>query len=222
MARKSNDTEFICEYELNDHKIMTMEAEKRERVITEALKEFAKGYAYANTDEIVKQAGISKGLLFHYFGSKKGLFLFLLKYALNIIDAKYETVLLENNDCLENIWRTSKMKVDLSFEYPAVIEFLTKAAFSLREVFPGGLPQDVPDLASSRLLNRIMKSADKSLFKADIDAQQAQHIILWTMNGFVENLRADGNDIEDYKPHYDQYMKELDGYLKLLRKLLYK
>ncbi len=222
MARKSNDTEFICEYDLNDHKIITMEAEKRERVITEALKEFAKGYAYANTDEIVKQAGISKGLLFHYFGSKKGLFLFLLKYALNIIDAKYETVLLENNDCLENIWRTSKMKVDLSFEHPAVIEFLTKAAFSLREVFPEGLPQDVPDLASSRLLNRIMKNADKSLFKADIDAQQAQHIILWTMNGFVENLRADGNDIEEYKPHYDQYMKDLEGYLKLLRKLLYK
>jgi len=222
MARKSNDTEFICEYALEDHKIMTMEDEKRERVITEALKEFSKGYAYANTDEIVKQAGISKGLLFHYFGSKKGVFLFLLKYALNIINAKVETVLLENNDCLENIWRASKMKVDLSFEYPAIIEFLAKAAFSLHEVFPEGLPEDVPDLASSMLLNRIMESADKSLFKADINAGQAQHIILWTMNGFIDNLRFDGNDIEDYRPHYDRYMKELESYLQLLRKLLYK
>ncbi len=28
------------------------------------------GYAHASTDEIVKRAGISKGLLFHYFISK--------------------------------------------------------------------------------------------------------------------------------------------------------
>ena len=84
MARKSNNTEFIGEYEIADHKIMTMEEEKRERLIMEALKEFSKGYAYANMDEIVKRAGISKGLLFHYFGTKKGVFLFLLKYTLNI------------------------------------------------------------------------------------------------------------------------------------------
>lgn len=222
MARKSNDTEFICEYALEDHKIMTMEAEKRERVITEALKEFSKGYAYANTDEIVKHAEISKGLLFHYFGSKKGVLLFLLKYALNIINAKAKTVLLEKNDCLENIWLASKMKVDLSFEYPDVIEFLAKAAFSIHEIFPERLPEDVPDLASSMLLKRIMENADMSLFKADIDAQKAQHIILWTMNGFIENLRSDINDTEDYKNHYDRCIEELEGYLQLLRKMLYK
>ncbi len=47
-----------------------MEEEKRERVIDAALKEFSKGYMAANTDVIVKAAGISKGLVFHYFGSK--------------------------------------------------------------------------------------------------------------------------------------------------------
>ena len=36
MARKSNNTEFIGEYEIADHKIMTMEEEKRERLIMEA------------------------------------------------------------------------------------------------------------------------------------------------------------------------------------------
>jgi len=34
-------------------------------------------------------------------------------------------------------------------------------------------------------------------------------------------LLACGGDIENYKSHYDQWMKEFEGYLQLLRKLLY-
>ena len=137
MARKSNNTEFNGEYEIADQKIMTMEEEKRERLIMEALKEFSKGYAYANMDEIVKRAGISKGLLFHYFGTKKGVFLFLLKYTLNIVNTKFEEIVLEKNDFLQNIWQASKMELDLSFEQPYVMDFLVKAAFCKRQVlFP--------------------------------------------------------------------------------------
>lgn len=221
MARKSNNTEFIGEYEIADHKIMTMEEEKRERLIMEALKEFSKGYAYVNMDEIVKRAGISKGLLFHYFGTKKGVFLFLLKYTLNIVNTKFEEIVLEKNDFLQNIWQASKMEQDLSFEQPYVMDFLVKAAFSLKEVFPEGLPKDVPDLTAGILLDRIVKNADRSLLRSDIDAEKAQKIILWTMDGFMNSLLACGGDIENYKSHYDQCMKELEGYLQLLRKLLY-
>ena len=78
MARKSNNTEFIDEYEIADHKIMTMEEEKRERLIMEALKEFSKGYAYANMDEIVKRAGISKGLQYHFLLTFKSIHVILL------------------------------------------------------------------------------------------------------------------------------------------------
>ncbi|MDR2572521.1 MAG: TetR/AcrR family transcriptional regulator, partial [Oscillospiraceae bacterium] len=63
------------------HKIMAMDPEKRDRVINAAMKEFRKGFKSACTDEIVREAGISKGLLFHYFGTKDGLYDFLLKNA---------------------------------------------------------------------------------------------------------------------------------------------
>ncbi len=52
---------------------MTVETEKRQRIINAAIDEFMKGYCKANTDIIVNNAGISKGLLFHYFGTKKKL-----------------------------------------------------------------------------------------------------------------------------------------------------
>lgn len=38
------------------------------------------GYRHASTDEIVQEAKISKGLLFHYFGSKAGYYAFLYNY----------------------------------------------------------------------------------------------------------------------------------------------
>ncbi|MEM5780278.1 MAG: TetR/AcrR family transcriptional regulator, partial [Lawsonibacter sp.] len=55
-----------------------LKQEKRDVIINAALTEFAaKGYDLASTNGMVKAAGISKGALFHYFASKKDLFLFL-------------------------------------------------------------------------------------------------------------------------------------------------
>ena len=63
-----------------------MEPEKRERIINAAINEFTKkGYRNASTNEIVKEAGISKGLIFHYFKNKKQLYLFLYDYLIWIL-----------------------------------------------------------------------------------------------------------------------------------------
>ena len=47
------------------------------------MKEFAVRLLDA-TNEIVKEADISKGLLFHYFKNKKGLFLYLYDYCIEL------------------------------------------------------------------------------------------------------------------------------------------
>lgn len=221
MAQKNKDAAFICEYEIKDHKIMTMEEEKRERVITAAFKEFTKGYGLANMDVIVKEAGISKGLIFHYFGSKKGLFLFLLKYSGETLSAEYSKVILKSRDFLENIRVVSRLAVDLTFRHPLVYGFIAKAYFSIGEVFPEGLPKDLPN-SNKALLNKILESSDKSLFRDDIDHKKAENIVMWTMSGFSDSLLRYGDDIEVYKAHYDECMKEFEEYIKLLRKLLYK
>ncbi len=45
---------------------------KQNSIIDAGVEEFSqKAYSDANTDKIVQNCGISKGLLFHYFGSKK-------------------------------------------------------------------------------------------------------------------------------------------------------
>lgn len=225
MARKKDDAELICEYRIKDHKIMTMEEEKRERVIAAAFREFNKGYHLANLDEIVKKAGISKGLIFHYFGSKRGLFLFLIKYSLDIIITEYQKVIFENRDFLENIRIASKQKIELFFRYPLLFGFLVKtySDSAVKDVFPEGLPGDLPQSPFMTVqLVRQRSNHDNTLFKEGIDSEKAQNIIMWTMEGFVNSLFKYGDDIDAYKAHYDEMIKELEEYLQTLRKILYR
>lgn len=55
-----------------DDLLLHVNPEKKERMINSALKEFSVNtFQKASTNTIVEEAGISKGLLFHYFGNKK-------------------------------------------------------------------------------------------------------------------------------------------------------
>ena len=65
-----------------NERFFDLKKEKQDRMINASLKVFSSaGYTHASTDEIVREAGVSKGLLFHYFTSKLGLFTFLYDYA---------------------------------------------------------------------------------------------------------------------------------------------
>lgn len=68
-------------------------SEKLDRILEAAVQEFAqKGYARASMNVVVERAGISKGALFKYFGSKSGLFAFVYRMALQRIKAYLKAV----------------------------------------------------------------------------------------------------------------------------------
>lgn len=63
--------------------------EKQDLILQSGISEFSiKPYRDANTDEITKAAGISKGILFHYFGTKKAFYLYCLDISLRRLAAK--------------------------------------------------------------------------------------------------------------------------------------
>ena len=68
-------------------KFFDLKKEKQDRMINAALKVFAlQGYRHASTDDIVREAAISKGLLFHYFGSKLGVYQFIYDYSVRYMN----------------------------------------------------------------------------------------------------------------------------------------
>lgn len=219
---KQNDDDFISEYDVKSHKVMQkMDKTKLDIFIEAAMNEFSKGYAAANTDVIVKEAGISKGLIFHYFDSKKGLYLFLVKYALDIVNTQYDTVVFEDKNFLDNIAQVSRLSFELTMKYPTVYRFLIKSYLSLDDVFPEGLPKGLYN-APENLAARVLRYSDKSLFRDDIDIEKAQNIILWTMNGLVNKILAMGKEMSDFEEHFDDLLKELEAYLNVFRLTFYK
>ena len=64
-----------------NERFFDLKKDRQDRIINGAMRIFAEnGYRHASTDEMVAAAGISKGLLFHYFKSKKGTWMFLYEY----------------------------------------------------------------------------------------------------------------------------------------------
>ena len=208
--------------DLESHKIMAMEPEKRERVINAAMKEFSKGYKTACTDTIVREAGISKGLLFHYFGTKDGLFGFILQNACNMVYNEYLTLIdLEQKDFIEKIWQMTLLKMDLTYKHPALFEFLAKAYVELQEN-PNEEFAVYFNKTRSIAVEKALSDIDASLFKEGIDAKKAANIILWTLNGYSTSQIDANMRMEDYQKEYERYLKELKEYIDILRETLYK
>ncbi|MCL2820030.1 MAG: TetR/AcrR family transcriptional regulator [Oscillospiraceae bacterium] len=207
---------------LESHKIMSMEEDKRERVINAAMKEFAKGYKAACTDSIVREAGISKGLLFHYFGTKDGLYSFILKNACEMVYNEYLSLInLEQSDIIEKIWQMTLLKVDLSYKHPALFDFLAKAYIDLQEN-PNEEFAAYFEKTRSVAIEKALADVDTSLFKDGIDAKKAANIVIWTLNGYSASKIRSDMTMEDYQNEYERYLEEIKEYISILRKTLYK
>ena len=208
--------------DLESHKIMAMDAEKRERVINAAMKEFSKGFKSACTDTMVREAGISKGLLFHYFGTKEGLYSFILKNACETIYNEYLSLIdLEQMDIIEKVWQMTLLKMDLSYKHPALFEFVAKAYVELQEN-----PNDEFNayFAKTRSIavEKALTDLDTSLFKEGVDPQKAANIILWTLNGYSTSQLNTNMRMEDYQKEYSRYLDELKEYIDIFKKTFYK
>lgn len=208
--------------DIRDHKIMGMEEEKRQRILSAAMDEFSKGYKSASTDEIVRQAGISKGLLFHYFGTKKGLYVFLIEYALDQLVHEYaEVINMAQPDPLERIWQMSLLKRDLCGRYPNIFNFLTAAFYSGKDE-----PTNDFSLRFTALREEIYmalyEKIDESLLREGLDKVMASNIIRWTLNGLSDQMTNDRRPFHEMSAEFDRYLEETKRYLDLLRQLLYR
>jgi AcrR family transcriptional regulator len=101
---------------------------KRHSILDSGIEEFSRhSYLEANTDRIVAACGISKGSLYHYFGSKKGFYLYLLEEALrrSLEETDRGPV---GNDPASIVLSALTDRLRRSGAYPAGTAFLNQAA----------------------------------------------------------------------------------------------
>jgi len=208
-------------------KFLSLDEEKRERIINAAMKEFLVGYKKGSTDVIVREAGISKGLLFHYFGTKERLYRFIIEHAINVMQTEFLNLInVSQPDILESVWQMSLLKRDLSVRYPELFDFL---AISFIDYKSRDNPwnENLKRLFDFRnkVMGDIYIKADKSLLRDDIDKQMAMNIINWAMTGYSQSKITDAqtdNFGAETRENYDAYLTEFQDILAILRKCFYK
>lgn len=212
--------------ELEFSKFLALEPEKRERIINAAMTEFLHGFKKASTDNIVREAGISKGLLFHYFGTKERLYNFLIDYAIETVKIEYlDLVNIRQPDILDSIWQSSLLKKDLSVRFPNIFDFLTNAY--VEEKTAGGVPGSNLERFTSMsgaIISEIYAHADTSLFRDDIDKEVAKNIIVWAMSGYAHAkvMESGENPGANARENYDAYLMEFEKILGVMRQIFYK
>lgn len=209
--------------ELRKHKIFTMEDTKRDALLTAAMSKFAKnGYKKTTTDEIILEAEISKGLLFHYFGTKKDLYIFLFQYAnTTIMQEYYARVDLKERDIFERLRSMFLLKFELLNRYPAIFDFSASAYYEKDPEVTAKI-NEYTNLLYSDTQNEMLKDIDLSLFKENLDIEKVIDIIIFTLRGYSESQASPEKRAEDYSKELERYIKEIDEYIAVLRSVFYK
>lgn len=206
----SNGNEGIEGIDIMNDKFFDLKSEKQDRMINAALKMFAiNGYKHASTDDIVKEAGISKGLLFHYFTNKMGLYSFLLDYSAKYMSFEFSRTIGDEKDYFEYIEKLETAKLNVLRNYPYMSKFIDGCIAENRD--------DLDDTGKGALrayndtLVRYKSAAEAPDLKDGIDTEQLEKIIGYTVKG----LTNEAMEKEDFRP--EQLNRQIVEYLKVFK-----
>lgn len=197
---------------MND-KFFDLKKEKQDRIINAAMKVFAlNGYRNASTDDIVKEAGISKGLLFHYFESKIGVYTFLFDYS-----ARYTTLELKSNvdsdstDLFE-IMRQIEFSKLLTIRSHPYMQMFLKSCMK-EDIFEALAAIEEKRTALSELYDSIYMQIDPSNLVEDADKDMLLGMIRFTTEGLMNRYFRE----ECYQSV--EFYEDVKAYIGMLEKI---
>ena len=195
--------------------------DKQKKILDACISEFAdRSYNEASTNRIVKNAGISKGLLFHYFVSKEKLAIFVLNYSLKkTLETTKKYAFDPSTDIFELILKNKEIRQSVQAEIPVMSRLIKRALNS----WPDPVMEQFRNLRSTATKpeqDAFFKNIDKSMFRDDIDSEKAVEIIMLFVEGYLQRkthlkkmpASKDIGNIDD----------ELSDYINILKKCFYK
>ena len=200
-------------------------AEDRQRILNTCIEEFARnGYRQASTNAIVKKAGIPKGTLFYFFGSKKDLYLYVVDHAVRSFTVRYAELAGEMpSDLFERLLYRGQVKFRFAAEQPVLFRLLYNAFIHT--------PQEIRDELRSRTGEYAAASAgslteglDLSKFREDVDPEKAAALIQLTLDGLLNKYLGTFQRISPTEglALVEQITAECREYFELIRHGIYK
>lgn len=196
-----------------NHKFFDLKREKQDRIINAALKIFAKnGYRHASTDDVVREAQISKGLLFHYFISKVGLYVFLMDYSVRFMMMELGRVVkTDETDFFQIRKQIEQGKLQVLRNYPYMQAFLNRA-FKEQCIEALEETQLQKDAYEKKMESYKAQAAEMRL-PIGVTAEQIDAMIEYVAKGIEEEL-IEGNRFQP-----EMLMEQILGYMDALKGL---
>lgn len=202
------------------NKFESLPEEKKKRILDAAIEEFAtNGYEKASTNSIVKKADISKGILFHYFKSKKNLFMYIFDYCMNhLLNIYYSVKEPEPKDLFERFMSISIRKIKITQEEP----LMNRLVFSAISNMPESLKTEITERYNTfyaREMPRVFEGIDTSKFKKEIDSQKAIELIMMCMDSISNKylIKYKNTPIEEVFNDIEKVMEEFNEYMEILK-----
>jgi TetR/AcrR family transcriptional regulator len=198
-------------------KFFNLPVEKQNTIIDAALNTFgSNGYKKASISDIATAAGISKAMIFHYFGTKKDLYFYLINMCGTLItdevNAKFDNSV---TDFFGRISMASEIEINVIKKHPALISFLKSVYFEKNEE----VVDDIKALLAQGdgFRNKIaFENMDYSRFKDGVDVRLVMKMLMWMTDGFMNSIRDNsGTD-------FDSWYQEFSECFNLLKNNLYK
>lgn len=197
-------------------KFFDLKKEKQDRMINAALKVFAlHGYRHASTDDIVKEAAISKGLLFHYFGSKLGVYEFIYDYSVRYISLEISATLSKNDTNLFEVMKKVEFaRMQAMKGYPYMQQFLNRS-----------MTEDVSEVLLAiedkrNTLQEIYQKIDDQIqygaFPEGIDGRKLKKMLDFTIKGLLSERFQNAS----FQP--EMLYAEVEEYLNMMQKIVMK
>jgi AcrR family transcriptional regulator len=204
-------------------KFECLDNEKQTRILNAAMMEFAaKGFDDASTNRIVENAGIAKGLLFHYFRSKKQLFLYLYDYCLDLVMKEIsQKIDYEEKDFFARLLKTQRAKLELISVYPGIMDFL-KAAYLDQSA---AVRKDLDERKAALMLvgfQKAFEGIDTSAFRPELDAGLVIQTVAWAYEGFANAFMETLRHTDTVRTDYGPLFAESEKYAEFLKKCFYK
>lgn len=197
-------------------KFFDLKKEKQDRMINAALKVFAlQGYRHASTDDIVREAAISKGLLFHYFESKLGVYSFIYDYSVRYMNLELRsTVDSKEKDLFEVMKQTECARMHAMRGYPYMQQFLNRSMSE--DVSEALLAIEEKRSVLEETYQGINAQIDYNMLPSGMDGEKLRKMLDFTVKGLMTERFQDSS----FQP--EMLYGEICDYLNMVKKLVYR
>ncbi len=180
------------------------------------------GYEQASTNRIVKQAGIGKEMLFHYFGSKEDLFHYLVNHAIQFISENYvDQFYLKEWDFIERLKQAAKLKMNVYRAHPDLFNFIGMIYMNEPERLSETEMKELNALQTDGFA-KLYEGIDTTIIRDDISTEKALKLIQWSIDGYQQEMiglfRGKNLTLVDFDPYWEEFA----DYMEVLKTVYYK